>query len=103
MDKVYNMAYIGFGGMASHHYNQSKELDRINVKGVFDTNPERMEYAKSLGLTAYSSREELINDPELDLILIIYIRIFQLRLFVQGNMCYAKSLLHRHLKNLLKL
>ena len=70
MSKVYNMAYIGFGGMASHHYNQSKELDRINVKGIFDINPERMEYAKTLGLYTYSSREELINDPELDLVLI---------------------------------
>lgn len=68
--KIYNMAYIGFGGMASHHLKQSHELDRINVKGVFDINSERMEYAKSLGLYAYSSREEIYKDPEIDLVLI---------------------------------
>lgn len=70
VNKVYNMAFIGFGGMASHHFNQSKELERINVKGIFDINPERVEYAKSVGLYTYSSREELLADPEIDLVLI---------------------------------
>lgn len=70
MKKIYNMAYIGFGGMASHHLTQSHELERINVKGIFDINPERAEYAKSLGLYAYSSREEIYNDPDIDLVLI---------------------------------
>lgn len=70
MEKIYNMAYIGFGGMASHHFNQSKELDRINVKGIFDINPERVEYAKSVGLKAYSSKEEIFKDDDIDLVLI---------------------------------
>lgn len=70
MNKVYNMAYIGFGGMASHHFNQSRELDRINVKGVFDINPERMEYAKSVGLKPYKSRNEILEDVDIDLVLI---------------------------------
>lgn len=68
--KIYNVGIIGFGGMASHHFNQSKELDRINIKGVFDINPNRMEYAKSVGLVAYESRQALINDPEIDLVLV---------------------------------
>lgn len=68
--KIYNMAYIGFGGMASHHFNQSKELERINVKGIFDINPERAEFAKSEGLKAYSSRQEIYDDDEIDLVLI---------------------------------
>jgi len=70
MSKIYNMAFIGFGGMASHHYNQSKELERINVKGICDINPERQEYAKSLGLTVYNKREEIYADEEIDLVLI---------------------------------
>lgn len=70
MNKIYQTAFIGFGGMASHHLTQSYELERINVKGVFDINPERMEVAKSKGLYAYSSREEIYNDPEIDLVLI---------------------------------
>lgn len=70
MKKIYNMAYIGFGGMASHHLKQSHELERINVKGICDINPERQEYAKSLGLYVYSSREEIYKDPDIDLVLI---------------------------------
>lgn len=68
--KIYQVAYIGFGGMASHHFKQSHELERIHVKGVFDLNPERMEYAKSVGLYPYSSRQEILDDPEIDLVLI---------------------------------
>ncbi len=70
MEKIYNVGIIGFGGMASHHFNQSKVLDRINIKGVFDLKAERMEYAKSQGLVAYESREALINDPEIDIVLV---------------------------------
>lgn len=68
--KIYQVAIIGFGGMASHHFNQSKELERINIKGVYDINPERMEYAKSVGLYTYASRQEILDDPEIDLVLI---------------------------------
>lgn len=70
MKKVYNMAYIGFGGMASHHLKQSAELERINVKGICDINPERQEYARQCGLYVYSSRDEIYADAEIDLVLI---------------------------------
>lgn len=68
--KFYNVGIIGFGGMASNHFKQSRELERINMKGVFDINPERMEYAKSLGMVAYDSREALLADPEIDIVLV---------------------------------
>ena len=70
VEKIYNVAAIGFGGMAHNHYKQSLVLDRIHLKGVFDINPERMEFAKSLGMVAYESREALINDPEVDIVLV---------------------------------
>lgn len=68
--KIYNMGIIGFGGMAGHHYNQCKKFEKINVKGVYDINPERGEYAKSIGLVSYNSADELINDPEIDIVLV---------------------------------
>lgn len=68
--KIYNMGIIGFGGMAGHHYNQCKKFERINIKGVYDINPERMEYAKGEGLTAYETADALINDPEIDIVLV---------------------------------
>jgi AbrB family looped-hinge helix DNA binding protein len=68
--KVYKMGIIGFGGMAGHHFNQCKKFESIDVKGVYDINPERGEYAKSVGLVSYSSADELINDPEIDIVLV---------------------------------
>lgn len=70
MKKVYTVSYIGFGGMASHHLAQEKELPRIRVKGVFDVNPERMAAARRKGVMTYSSRQELLADPEVDIVLI---------------------------------
>lgn len=69
-EKIYNVGIIGFGGMASNHYKQSRELERINIKGIHDINPERMEYAKSLGMVTYESRKALLADPEIDIVLV---------------------------------
>ncbi len=68
--KVYTMAYIGFGGMAMNHFKESARMDRINVKGIYDINPDSVERAKSFGLYTYSSRQELIEDGEVDLVLV---------------------------------
>lgn len=68
--KIYNMGIIGFGGMAGHHYSQCQKFERINIKGIYDINPERGEYAKSLGLVSYNTADELINDPEIDIVLV---------------------------------
>lgn len=70
IDKTYNVGIIGFGGMASNHFKQSKKLERINIKGVFDINPERMDYAKENGLVAYESKGALLSDPEIDIVLV---------------------------------
>ncbi len=71
MKKQYKLGIIGFGGMATFHYFCLKEHDeRITVKGVFDLNKSRLDYAEEQGLKAYSSREELLNDEEIDIVLV---------------------------------
>lgn len=67
---MFTMGIIGYGGMASYHYSSLKDYGRINIKGVYDLNPERLEFAKKQGLKAYSSKEELFSDPEIDIILV---------------------------------
>nr|WP_256371186.1 MULTISPECIES: Gfo/Idh/MocA family oxidoreductase [unclassified Fusibacter] len=64
------MGIIGYGGMASYHVDCLKAYERLEVKGVYDVNPERMKVAVQNGLKAYSSKEAILHDPELDLILI---------------------------------
>ncbi len=67
----YKLGIIGFGGMAGHHYTQlSKGNTKVSLKGVFDIDPSRMEAAKEKGLECYSSREELLTDAEIDIVLV---------------------------------
>lgn len=69
--KIYKLGMIGFGGMAGHHYTQlTKGNTRVRIKGVFDINSARMDAAKEKGLYPYASREELLSDPEIDIVLV---------------------------------
>jgi predicted dehydrogenase len=70
MNKQHTLGIIGFGGMASHHNQSLIDYERVKVKGVFDVNIDRLKYAEELGLVAYSSKEELLADEEIDIVLI---------------------------------
>lgn len=71
MKEKYSLGIIGFGGMAGHHYTQlSKGNTKVQIKGVYDINPDRLKAAEEKGLVAYSSREELLSDPEIDIVLV---------------------------------
>lgn len=68
---MYKLGIIGFGGMAGVHCS---ELERgelpITVKGVFDIAPDRMEAARARGYVCYESREALLADEDIDIVLI---------------------------------
>lgn len=78
--KMYKLGIIGFGSMASSHFkvisNKSHDpnirgyVDNVEVKGVFDLNPKRQQAAMDYGLIAYASRDELLADPEIDIVLV---------------------------------
>lgn len=72
MEKVYNLGIIGYGGMAHWHKVElhDKKFERVRVRGIYDINPARVEVAKSEGFIGYSSREELLSDPEIDIVLV---------------------------------
>ncbi len=70
MSKILTLGIIGFGGMASYHNKELADYNRLSVKGVYDVNSERMDYAEEEGLVAYSSVERLLNDEEIDAVLI---------------------------------
>jgi len=67
----YNLGIIGFGGMAGNHFKQlSKGNTKVKIKGVFDIDEKRLIDAKEKGLVAYKSREELLSDSEIDIVLV---------------------------------
>ena len=68
--KEYKLGIIGFGGMANWHRELIPTIKGLKVAGIYDIKPERMEYAASLGLKAYASAEELLQDENIDIVLI---------------------------------
>lgn len=66
----HTVAIVGYGGMGSYHTQLIKESDRVVVTGAFDLLAERRTLAEEAGYTAYSSYEELLADPAVDIVLI---------------------------------
>ncbi len=66
----YALAMVGFGGMAHWHYDWiTNHFENLFVYGVYDIKESQMEDARQKGLYAYSSREELMSDPKVDIVL----------------------------------
>ena len=80
-----NVVVIGYGGMGGWHtrmicgnnvendgYKPPENLengsDVVNLKGIYDIKPERCELAEKRGIHAYSSFEEVLADPEVDIL-----------------------------------
>ncbi len=62
-------AIIGFGGLGGWHLSSiSEKVKDIRVKGAFDIRPEAMEKAREAGLYTYASLDELLADPEVDIV-----------------------------------
>lgn len=71
INKIYNLGIIGYGGMAGNHNRQLSQGNvRVRIKGVFDINEERMLVAKEQGYIAYESKDALLSDPEIDIVLV---------------------------------
>ena len=69
--KIYQAALIGYGGMAGHHEKVMRvDYDRMKLKGIFDLDQRRMDVAAEQGYYTYSSKEELLSDPEIDVVII---------------------------------
>ncbi len=68
--KIYNVGIIGYGGMGHYHGEWLAKSEHIKLKGVYDINPERNELAKKEGFYAYNSRQELLQDKDIDIVVI---------------------------------
>lgn len=70
MEKRYKLGIIGYGGMGSGHAWELGEHpeERVDVKGIFDLDEKRQAVAAEKGFYVYKSREELLSDPEIDIV-----------------------------------
>lgn len=65
----HKLAVIGYGGMGGWHHQSIQEfVDGIEVTGAYDVRPEVEEKAVQNGLHFYPTLEELLNDPEIDMV-----------------------------------
>lgn len=63
-----NLVVIGYGGMGSWHVGHAQKSDVVNLAGIYDIDPAKSELARSRGIYAYSSLEEVLADPKVDLV-----------------------------------
>lgn len=65
------LGIIGFGWMGCKHFRQIIPKDiGITVGGVYDIDPERLQFAKELGLKVYEDLESFLLADEIDIVLV---------------------------------
>jgi len=64
------VAIIGYGGQGGWHAEQIRKSDVVALAGVYDIKPERNEVAKSRGIYAYSSLNELLSDKKVEIVVV---------------------------------
>jgi len=62
------LAGLGRAGWGMHVEELKGREDRFRITAAFDPIPERRKKAQELGIRAYASLEELVRDPEVELI-----------------------------------
>ena len=64
-----NLVVIGYGGMgAGFHVKNALTSDVVNLLGVYDIDEAKNELARSRGIYAYSSFEEVLSDERVDIV-----------------------------------
>ncbi len=63
-----NIAIIGYGGQGAWHAAKAMENDVVNVAGIYDISQKRMNAARENGIHTYASREELLADKNVDIV-----------------------------------
>ncbi|MBQ9879859.1 MAG: Gfo/Idh/MocA family oxidoreductase [Clostridia bacterium] len=64
------IAVIGYGGMGGYHAEHLLKMDKFDLKGVYDIRECQLQNARDKGIRAYTSLEELLADPEIELVTI---------------------------------
>ncbi|MCQ2386390.1 MAG: Gfo/Idh/MocA family oxidoreductase [Clostridia bacterium] len=64
-----NLVVIGYGGMGGgFHVKNALTSDVVNLLGVYDIDPAKNELARSRGIYAYGSLDEVLLDPRVDMV-----------------------------------
>ncbi len=64
-----NIAIIGYGGQGAWHAVWAQKSDVVSLSGIYDIADARVNAAKENGIHVYKSREELLADKNVDIVL----------------------------------
>lgn len=62
------IAIIGYGGQGAWHAAKALSSDVVELGGVFDIAEKRMQAAADNNIHTYESREALLSDPDIDIV-----------------------------------
>ena len=68
MDQKKKLVVVGYGGMGGWHVDHARKSDVVNLMGIYDIKPERAALARSRGIYAYNSLDEVLADPSVELV-----------------------------------
>ena len=63
------LAIVGYGGQGAWHANWAMKSDVVSLAGIYDIAEKRVQAAKDNGIHVYNSREELLADGSVDIVL----------------------------------
>ncbi len=64
-----NLAIIGYGGQGAWHAGHALKSDVVALAGIYDIAENRMNAARDSGIKTYSSLDEILADPAVDIVL----------------------------------
>lgn len=66
--KKTKIAIIGYGGMGSWHGKKIAAIEELELAGIYDIAPKRIELAEARKIHVYASLEELLEDKTVELV-----------------------------------
>lgn len=63
-----NIAIVGYGGQGGWHGIMALRNDVVNIAGVYDIRPERIDLAHKRNINTYNSFEEVLADKDVDIV-----------------------------------
>ncbi len=64
-----NLVVVGYGGMGGgYHAAKAIEKNEVNLLGIYDIDPKKSELARSRGIYAYNTLDEVLADDRVDIV-----------------------------------
>ncbi len=64
------LVVVGYGGMGGWHVGFAQKSDVVELAGIYDIKEERRALASEKGIRAYNTLDDVLSDPEVDIITI---------------------------------